>query len=109
MEEILWREIREAHMNAKVPLGGHLTKTKLDLQTKTSGRKHFAYGFATKPDTASEEATKIQGYHNTWVLVVFDEAPGILTPIWRSAEGLIVNERCKFLAIGNPTKAKAVY
>lgn len=106
VEEQLWREIRTAHNNAQVPLGGKLTKTKLDLQSDAEkGEKWYAYGFSTKPDAASDEATKMQGYHNEWVLIIFDEANGILSPIWTAAEALLTSEKHKMLVLGNPTTA----
>lgn len=101
VEQILWREMRDAHAKAKVPLGGHVTKTQIDLE-----EKWFAYGFSTKPDTASQEVTKMQGFHNKYVLIIFDEANGILPAIWAVKDALLTSEHAKFLAIGNPTTAR---
>ncbi len=99
VEDVLWREIREAHTQAKIPLGGECISTELDL-----GEKWFATGFSTRPDTATQQATKFQGFHNKHVLVIFDEAAGILPQIWIAAMlGLITTDNCKLLAIGNPT------
>ena len=63
IEQQFWRELREAHANAKLPLGGKLSLKKLDFQEKI-GIKWFALGFSTKPDTVTSEATAFQGYHN---------------------------------------------
>ena len=101
VEEILWREIRDAHTNAKIPLGGAVTKTKIDL-----AEKWFALGFSTRPDTVTDMATRFQGFHNQNVMVIFDEAAGILPEIWQSAESLLASGNTKFLVIGNPTSAK---
>ena len=101
VEEILWREIRNAHANAKVPLGGNVTNTKIEL-----AEKWFAYGFATKPDTVTQQVTRFQGFHNDNVLVIFDEAAGILKQIWEAKDSLISTPRHKFVAIGNPTTAR---
>ena len=100
VENVLWREIRDAHVNAKIPIGGRLTTTKLDL-----GEKWFALGFATRPDTITQQATAFQGFHNDNVLIVFDEAAGILPQIWQAAETLMTSGHCRMLAIGNPTSA----
>ena len=100
VEEILWREIREAHSNAIIPLGGHVTKTKIDLE-----EKWFAYGFSTKPDNVTQQATGMQGYHNDNVLLIFDEAAGIMSKIWEAAEALMTSGFVRMLAIGNPTSA----
>lgn len=110
--EIIWREINSAHSNAKVPLGGQPTKTSLDLQhwCKKQGIKNidkwFATGFATKPDTAEEHATKFQGFHNHNVLLIFDEAAGIHPKIWEAADKLLTTPSQKMCVIGNPTMAR---
>lgn len=123
----LWREIHAAFVGAKVPLGGKMTSLmwdvkpsqhildQLDPDQREQWEKNFAIGFATSPDSTAEHATKMQGWHNEWVLVVIDEACGIMPQIWRTAEeALITDDQCKFVAIGNPTDpecdfAKACY
>jgi hypothetical protein len=105
VEEILWREIAQAHANARIPLGGELLKTSLDLQKSVKGKKWFATGFATRPDTVTQQATRVQGFHNENVLVIMDEAAGVLTEIWDAVAKLLTTPRQKFLAIGNPTVA----
>ncbi len=104
VEELLWREIREAHTNARIPLGGKLTRTKLDLQELT-GERWYAIGFATRPDTITSEATAFQGYHNDHVLVIFDEAAGILPQIYKAAQHLLTSGHTRWMIIGNPTAA----
>ena len=100
VRDILWREIGSAYGSAQVALGGELSGTKLNL-----GPKWFATGFSTRPDTVTQQATAFQGYHNDNVLVIFDEAAGILPQIWDAAEGLLTDGHTRFLAIGNPTSA----
>ncbi len=102
VEELLWREIRLAHTNAKFPLGGKLTRTKLDLQDETNER-WYALGFSTKPETVTGEATAMQGYHNDNIMVIFDEAAGILPQIWKAAQHLLTSGHTRQLVIGNPT------
>lgn len=123
----LWREIHAAKAGAKVDLGGKMTTLQWDVKPSPETlrgmkpkqrelwEKNFAIGFSTSPDSATEHATKMQGWHNEWLLVVVDEACGINPVIWRTiTEGLIIDERCKMVAIGNPTDpecdfAKACY
>lgn len=100
VEEIIWRGIRTAHSNAKISLGGKLLNTKLELDTNW-----YAYGFATRVDTMTDEATRFQGFHNDNVLIIFDEAAGIQRPIWDAKERLLTVPSHKFIAIGNPTVA----
>ncbi len=101
VKDLLWREIRDAYTNARIPIGGKLTTKKLDLQEET-GRRWFATGFSTKADTVTKEATKFQGYHNMSLLLAFDEAAGILPEIWRASEYIGAPFK-RFIAIGNPT------
>ena len=98
VEGVLWREIREAWESSRVHLGGEMTLTKLDL-----GAKWFAIGFATKADTVTQQATRFHGWHNDYVLVLFDEAAAIMPQIWEAADTLLIEPQHRFLAIGNPT------
>ncbi len=100
VEKVLWKEIHTACANAKVEIPGKLNVTQLDIDPK---RKWFAYGFATKPDTVTGEATRAQGSHNKYVLIIIDEAAGVLSQIWKAFDSLLTDPNCKILAIGNPT------
>lgn len=102
--EVLWREIRAAHAGAKIPMGGVITKMKLDLDPKW-----FALGFSTRPDTVTQQATAFQGYHNKYVLIILDEAAGIATEIWEAIDSLMASGNCRLLAIGNPTSCKGEF
>lgn len=112
----LWREIHAAYSSAKVPLGGKMNTLLWDVrpcdevlakirpEDRELWEKNFAIGFTTRPDTSAEHTTKMQGWHNEWVLVVIDEACGILPQIWRTImESLAIDEQCKVVASGNPT------
>lgn len=116
VKDQLWREIHAAHAGAKAPLGGQMTQTmwdhrpqqyvldELEPEERAKWEKNFALGFSTSPDSSAEHATKMHGWHNEWLLVVMDEACGILPAIWRTVmEGLIMDDQCKVIAIGNPT------
>lgn len=118
----LWREIHTAYQGAKMRLGGHLTSLEWDCkptpetlrrlvpEQRSLWEKNFAIGFATTPDTASDHATKMQGWHNQWLLVILDEACGIDAAIWKTVlDSLIVNPRCKVLALGNPTDLYSMF
>ena len=106
VEKLLWKEIHTAHSQAKISLGGNMTKTQLDLDLE---QKWFAYGFSTKPDTVTGEATRMQGYHNKYVLIIFDEAAGIPPAIWKAADFLLTNPNCKIVAVGNPTSSSGSF
>lgn len=112
----LWREIHSAYAGSRVPLGGKLTTLQWEVkprkeileslppEIREAWEKNFAIGFSTSPDSVTEHATRMQGWHNIWLLVVLDEVCGLYPQIWRTVmEGLIIDEQCKVLAIGNPT------
>lgn len=114
----LWREIRSAYQSCRLPrgLGGKLTTLQWDARPpqdvldqmapseRAQWEKNFALGFSTSPDTTTETATRMQGWHNKWVFILLDEAGDILPPIWATVlQSLVTNKRCKVLAIGNPT------
>lgn len=102
VEEQLWREIRQAHTTAKIPLGGKLTTKKLDLQEET-GLRWYALGFATRPDTVTMEATAFQGYHNEHIFLIFDEGAAVVSQIWKAAKHILTSGFWRWLVIGNPT------
>lgn len=101
VEDLLWREIHQAYSKSKVPIGGKLTSTELDFQPET-GLKWFATGFSTRPDTVTTEATKMQGYHNDNMLIIIDEAAGVLPEIWRATEHIGAPSK-RVIAVGNAT------
>ncbi|MHC4499089.1 MAG: hypothetical protein ACYS21_08275, partial [Planctomycetota bacterium] len=122
VKDQMWREIRASHSGSLIPLGGQIHTTSWDHKPKKSTlmrlppreranwEKNFAVGMSTSPDTTSEHATKIHGFHNEWVLVVIDEACGILPAIWRTImEGLLTDSQAKVVAIGNPTDPESAF
>lgn len=96
VEHLLWREIRKAHQESLVPLGGDVLQTQINLS-----EDWFALGLSTN------DAIRFQGIHAPRVLVVFDEATGVAEDIWEAAEGVAVGDNDRFLAIGNPTDPTA--
>lgn len=104
VENVLWREIRDAHQAAPYKLVGNKPLTK-QLNVTDQFPKWFALGFSTRPDTVTAQATAFQGFHNNHVLVIFDEAAGIIPQIWEAAEALMTSGHCRFLVIGNPTSS----
>lgn len=99
LEDVLWGEIKNQRINAKVPLGGEITQ--LNISRKNHPKWIFT-GLTVRPDNITQQAAALQGYHNEWVLIIFDEASGIPPQIWAAAERLMTNERCFWLVIGNP-------
>lgn len=88
--EVLWGEIRHAH--GEHGLDGEMLRMQLRLQEKWK-----AFGFST------DDPNAFQGHHAPHILIVFDEASGILPPIWEAAEGVLTGDGARLLCIGNPT------
>lgn len=113
VEELLWSEIRKLHGNARIPLPGTPLGTFMRMPSPKSRPNRnddwFMTGFATKADQAQEHATRFHGYHQRNILVVFDEAAGILAPIWGGAEGVMTGANPHWLAIGNPTDSSGEF
>ncbi len=91
VKTLLWGEIRKAHRNARVPLGGQL-----DLTTLRIDEDWYAIGFST------DEPTNVQGFHARRVMVVIDEASGVDQEIVESLEGAISGDDCRMVMVGNP-------
>jgi len=92
VESILWAEIWSLYKNAKVPLGGRLLKTSLNLE-----EKWFALGLST------DDPDRFQGHHAEHLLLIMDEAPGVDPKIYEAAQGILTQTHSKCLLIGNPT------
>lgn len=92
VENLLWRNLKRAHTNSPVTLGGRLGRAKLEL-----GDEWYAVGLSTN------DPTRFQGIHAPKVMVVFDEATGVHPEIWDASNGLVVGTDDRILGIGNPT------
>lgn len=91
VRNILWRKLRAAHRRGGLP--GTCLTDRWEIEEEW-------YAFGTSP--RDYDPASIQGIHAPEVLVVIDEADGVPRQIWQACEGLIVGERCRILAIGNP-------
>lgn len=92
VKNLLWSELRTAHRQSRIPLGGHPLTLQLDLASD-----HFAVGFSTK----DYDIDKFTGYHSPHVLVLFDQAGGLPKMFWEAGEALMTSGFVRWLAIGN--------
>ena len=92
VSEILWKEIHALYRSAKIPIGGQLNQTSLELGS-IDGRPWDALGISTN------EVNRFQGFKSPYLLVILDEALGVAPEIWEAMEGL---QPHRVLAIGNP-------
>ena len=90
VERVLWGEIHRACAGARIR---YPTPTATSLQL---GPGRYLMGLSTN------EGVRFQGFHGN-VLVVLDEAPGVLTEIWEAIEGIRAGGQVRVLALGNPT------
>jgi len=98
VESILWAEIWSLYNNSRVPLGGRLLKTSLNIE-----EKWFALGLST------DDPDRFQGHHAKHVLLVMDEAPGVDAKIYEAAQGILTQDHSKCLLIGNPTSSSGPF
>lgn len=98
VKKILWQEIGKAYATKNPKLKGKPLLTEVEI-----AKGWHAFGFSTKDPNA------FQGIHAKYVLVIFDEASGIPSPIWDAADGVLSNEFARFLAIGNPTDPASLF
>lgn len=95
VEVQLWGEIRDSFRLAKLPLQGRLLETGIKIADKW-----YAIGLSTN------DATRFQGMHPSRrgrILIIIDEATGVIDELWDAADSMIQGERDRILAIGNPT------
>ena len=87
--DVLWKEIRTTARESLVPLKAiDVLQTSLKINDD-----NFAVGIST------DETARMQGYHSPHLLVILDEASGVMPEIWEAVEAL--HPEC-ILAIGNP-------
>ena len=98
VEDVLWREIRVAFTNSRMPLDGNLTRKQLELS-----ENWFAVGFAT------DEPERMLGYHNANVLVIGDDAAGLSQDIYGAIENPLSAGNTHELLISNPTQAVGAF
>lgn len=89
VERILWSEIRRMVSCARINYPKPAT-TSLHLDAN-----RYAIGLATN------EGVRFQGFHGN-VLIVLDEAPGVLPEIYEAIEGIRAGGDVRVLALGNP-------
>lgn len=104
VKDLLWAEIRARHAQMERITKGNLRMGKpATKEWRIPGHPDwFATGFATTPDTATENATRMHGYHSPHLLVILDEAGGLDRPVWSGVDGLLTGQGAHVLAIGQP-------
>jgi phage terminase large subunit len=96
VERLLWGEIRSAISGARIQY------PKPSNTAWHLGPSRYAIGLSTN------EGVRFQGFHGN-VLIVLDEAPGVLPEIWEAIEGIRAGGDVRVLALGNPTIASGPF
>jgi len=96
VKAILWSEINGA-ANRAADRGNPLPGQVNALEWKLRGQM---VGMGRKPSDYNPHA--FQGIHRRFVLVIIDEACGVLQHFWTSALAIATGIHCRVLAIGNP-------
>jgi phage terminase large subunit len=96
VERLLWGEIRHAVARAKIAY------PKPSVSSLELGPGRYAIGLSTN------EGVRFQGFHGN-VLIVLDEAPGVLPEIYEAIEGIRAGGDVRVLALGNPTIASGPF
>ena len=96
VERLLWGEIRSLVDHARIPYPKP-SATSLQL---SPGR--YAMGLSTN------EGVRFQGFHGN-VLIVLDEAPGVMPEIYEAIEGIRAGGNVRVLALGNPVIASGPF
>lgn len=107
VEKLLWSEIRRGFSMLPPDMGGELLRTELRVRLPVEPGKEekawLAMGLST------DASVKFQGHHAPKMLVVLDEAPGVLPEIWEAIDGIRAGGDVHTLAIGNPTIASGPF
>lgn len=91
VRNILWPHIRRAHAEHKLP--GLCNQVEWQIETDIVG-----YGFSP----ARWDDSAAQGVHAEHVLVIIDEAGGILQQLGEALNGILTSEHSRIVAVGNP-------
>jgi phage terminase large subunit len=92
VDQLLWGEIRKTVADPATKIKyGDINQTEIKL-----GPKNYAIGISTN------QSARFSGFHAGRVLILMDEAEGILPQVWEAINGLRAGGHVVQLAIGNP-------
>jgi ribosomal protein L37AE/L43A len=97
VERVLWSEIHAA-VNRAAYVFPRPSATKLELEPN-----RYAIGLSTN------ESVRFQGFHAENILVIIDEAPGVLPEIYDAIAGITAGGNIRILALGNPVIASGPF
>jgi phage terminase large subunit len=101
VRRVLWGQVARSIVDSAVANWGRVNETEIRLPTG-----EFAFGLSTN------EGVRFQGFHarpGSFLLIIFDEAPGVLPSIYEAVEGIRSGGDVRLLALGNPTVASGPF
>jgi phage terminase large subunit len=103
VKTVLWGQIRRAIFDGRMPVRewGEVSQTEIRLPTG-----EVALGLSTN------EGVRFQGWHarpDSFLLVIFDEAPGVRPDIYEAVEGISAGGDVRLLLLGNPIIASGPF
>lgn len=102
LHDVLWSEV-DKWMNNSPLLSMLLKWTKTYVYVQGYEKRWFAVArTATKPEN-------MQGFHESEMLFIVDEASGVADPIMEAILGTLTGENNKLLLCGNPTKTSGTF
>ncbi len=95
VKDVLWQEIRTKYNERLAPITGiECQQTRLEFMPG-----YFMTGLS--PDSG----VALQGLHQSNILIIFDEAPGVRPDIVQAANTLMASGNAHMLWIGNPLRS----
>lgn len=99
--DILWPEFGKWHMRMPDQLKDQWVFSSTHIRHKKYDKNWFATA------RTSNKQENMQGFHNSAVLVLVDEAPGVPAPIYEVIEGILSNadetgQEARIMMTGNP-------
>lgn len=106
VKNLLWREIASAHASSRVPLGNPPLQTEWTIRPD-----NYAFGISTRETGENKEfgATRMQGIHSKHMLVILDEAAGVLPEIWKAVDSIATGLHNIIIAFGNPASPSGAF
>ncbi|MCD8150587.1 MAG: terminase B [Clostridiales bacterium] len=102
LHDVLWSEV-DKWMNNSPLLPMLLKWTKTYVYVQGYEKRWFAVArTATKPEN-------MQGFHESEMLFIVDEASGVADPIMEAITGTLSGENNKLLLMGNPTRTSGTF
>lgn len=103
VKTVLWGEVHRLLAGSVIPLSewGSVNQTEIVMPDGS-----HALGLSTN------EGVNFQGWHarpGSFLLILFDEAPGVQATIYESAEGISAGGDVRWLLIGNPVIASGPF